>query len=72
MRMVPIFLKVHALEDPSIVYRINTNTIDYYRAEQSSDSATLYTVIHFNIDKYVKVSESVEDIDRLLGVDDDD
>lgn len=72
MRMIPIFIKVHSVDDPAIIYRINSHSIDYYRANLSIDSKTPYTYIKLHGGIYVKVSESVEDIDRLLGVDDDD
>lgn len=72
MRMSPIFIKVHDADDSSIVYRINTNTIDYYRTVYSPEGKTPYTFIHLNRDWYFKVSESVQDIDYLLGVEDDE
>lgn len=72
MRMIPIFIKVHDLADTSVVYRINTNAIDYYCNMHTPDYLTHYTFIKFNGDTCVKVSESVEDLDYLLGVDDDE
>lgn len=29
MKMLPVFIKVHDLADDTIVYRINSNSIDY-------------------------------------------
>lgn len=72
MRMIPIFIQVHDIADPLVVYRINTNAIDYYCGMHTPNYMTHYTFIKFNGDTCVKVSESVEDIDHLLGVEDDE
>lgn len=72
MNELPMFIKVHDLADDTVVYRINTNAIDYYCALSTPDHMTHYTFIKFNGDTCVKVSESVKDIDYLLGVDDDE
>lgn len=72
MKTQPKFIKVHDLADDTVVYRINTNAIDYYCEMHTPDQLTHYTFIKFHGDTCVKVSESVKDIDRLLGVDDDD
>lgn len=65
--MIPVFIKVHSVEH-NTVYRINRNSINYYRADRSLDSKTPYTFIRLHGDSYVKVSESVGDLDRLLEV----
>ncbi len=72
MQILPVFIKVHDLADDTIVYRINSNSIDYYCALHSPDHMTHYTFIKFNGEQCVRVSESVEDIDCLLGVVDDE
>lgn len=72
MRIVPSFIKVHDLSDSSVVYRLNTNTIDYYCNLHTPDGMTHYTFIKFNGADCVKVSESVKELDYLLGVDDDE
>lgn len=72
MRMMPIFIYVHDLSDPSVVYRINTNAIDYYCEMHTPDLLTHYTFIKFHGDTCVKVSEKVKDLDNLLGVEDDE
>ena len=72
MKMLPVFIKVHDLADDNVVYRINTNSIDYYCDMHTPDYMTHYTFIKFNGDTCVKVSESVKDIDSLLGVVDDE
>lgn len=72
MRIVPSFIKVHDLADDTVVYRINTNAIDYYCALSTPDQLNHYTFIKFNGEQCVRVSESVKDIDRVLGFDDDE
>lgn len=72
MRMIPIFIQVHDLADDTVVYRINTNAIDCYCEMHTPDQLTHYTFIKFHGDTCVKVSETVKDIDNLLGVDDDE
>lgn len=72
MQIIPVFIKVHDIADDTVVYRINTNAIDYYCALSTPDKLTHYTFIKFNGEQCVRVSESVEDIDCLLGVVDDE
>lgn len=62
------FIRVHDLADPSVVYRINTNAIDYYCEMHTPDYLTHYTFIKFNGDTCVKVVESVANLDSILQV----
>jgi len=72
MTTIPKFIKVHDLADPDTVYTVNSNKIVYYCNMNTPDGMTSYTFLELMGGVTVKITETVQELNDMLEVYDED